>query len=186
MGTDRAFAVGQWKTDHVVAVGTSRATRALGGYAEITEQQVQLTDLAKLTCLYVSILQRMLRMFSGFLFASPRPNEITTASKNGAGTCIRKLVLYYDRMLGQTAQDQTATSLFLSECFPLSGGRVQRFQSVSAVCKLLILCLLIPSAGKESSAVLFHRQTFTDSRPGLTASRAVCHIGQPTRHVLSG
>jgi hypothetical protein len=55
-----------------------------------------------------------------------------------------------------------------------------------AVCKLLILCLLMGSAGKESSAVLFHRQTFTDSRPGLTASRAVCHIGQPTRHVLSG
>jgi hypothetical protein len=41
VGTDRALAVGQWITDHVGAVGTSRATeflRALGGYAGIIEQ----------------------------------------------------------------------------------------------------------------------------------------------------
>jgi hypothetical protein len=55
--------------------------RALGGNAVITEYEVRLTDLVKRKCLYVSILQCM---FRGWPFASPRPNEITTASKNGA------------------------------------------------------------------------------------------------------
>jgi hypothetical protein len=67
-----------WKGRYVADHFTLRKH---GWNAEITEYEVRLTDLVKRKCLYVSILQCM---FRGWPFASPRPNEITTTSKNGA------------------------------------------------------------------------------------------------------